>query len=221
MRRRKGTAAPSAGRLPWKATGRVRSKASRALPGKQDTWAPTPGWHSGGPMQKSLGLFAPTSAFSGRWRHRSKRSSLCLLPILAFRQLANAFQPVLPAFGQAVAMFGQDQSHGAVEEHKARHAPLRLQAVLQVIERRVRHHQRPANLQERRRLDDLHMAPKVAGIVAEVAEPASAGPRLDLHRERLAAGHLPFRTKLFQHGFEGDVDRRPDLDLLADLERFD
>jgi hypothetical protein len=33
---------------------------------------------------------------------------------------------VLPTFGQAVAMFGQDQSHGAVEEHKARHASLRL-----------------------------------------------------------------------------------------------
>src|SRR5208337_1540424 len=105
-------------------------------PGKRDTWAPAPGWRSGGPMQESLGLFAPTSAFSGRWRQRSKRSSLGLLPILALGQLANALQPVLPAFGQAVAMFGQDQSHGAVDEDKARHAPLRFQTVLQVIERR-------------------------------------------------------------------------------------
>src|SRR5262245_60239593 len=108
-----------------------------------------------------------------RWRHPSRRSSWCLLPLLAFRQLANALQPVLPALRQSVAMFGEDQSHGAVEEHKARQAPLRLQAVFEVIERRVRHHQRPANLQERRRLDDLYMAPKVAGIVAEVAVPAS------------------------------------------------
>jgi hypothetical protein len=53
-------------------------------------------------MQKSLGLLPPTSTFSGRWRHRSKRSSLYLFPISAFRQLANALQPVLPAFGQAV-----------------------------------------------------------------------------------------------------------------------
>jgi hypothetical protein len=79
----------------------------------------------------------------------------------------------------------------------------------------------PQNLQERRRLDDLHMAPKVARIVAEVAVPASAGPRLDFHREWLAAEHLVFRTNLVQHGFEGDVDRRRDFDLLADLERLD
>src|SRR5258708_6902036 len=164
MRRRKGTSAPSAGRLPWKATGQVRSKALRTPPGKRDISASTPGWYSGEPKQKSPGFCSPTSAFSGRWRHRSKCSSLFLLPILAFRQLANALQPVLPAFGHAVAMFGQDQAHGAVEEHKARHAPLRLQAVLQVIGRRVRHHQRPTTLQELRRLDDLNMAPKVAGI---------------------------------------------------------
>src|SRR5260221_9911972 len=213
--------APSAGRLSWKATDRVRSKASRTLPGRQDTWAATPGWHSGRPRQKSHGLFAPMSAFSGRWRLRSKRSSLCLLPILAFRQVANALQPVLPAFGHSVAMFGQDEPNRAVEERKARHAPFRLEAVLQVIDRGVRHHQRAANLQETRRLDDLHMAPQVAGIVAEVAVPASAGPRLDFHRERLAAEHLIFRPDLVQHGCEGDVDRRRNLDLLADLQRFD
>jgi hypothetical protein len=47
-------------------------------------------------MQESLGLLPPKSAFSGRWRHRSKRSSLYLFPISAFRQLAHALQPVLP-----------------------------------------------------------------------------------------------------------------------------
>src|SRR5580692_11569248 len=65
------------------------------------------------------------------------------------------------------------------------------------------------------------MAPKVAGIVAEVAKPAPAGPRLDFHGERLAAGHLSFRTKLVQHGFKGDADRRRNLDFLADLESLD
>src|SRR5262249_50956975 len=87
-------------------------------------------------------LLAPPSAFSGRRRHRSKRSALGRLPILAFSQLPNALQPVLPALGQAVAMFGQEQSHPAVEEPQARHAPLCRQAVLQVIDRRVRHHER-------------------------------------------------------------------------------
>ena len=129
---------------------------------------------------------------------------------------ASSSQPL----GKPSRCSGRIDPRAAVEERKARHAPLRLQAVLQVIDRRVRHHQRPANLQERRRLDDLHMAPKVAGIVAEVAVPASAGPRFDLHRERLAAGHLPFRTKLVQHGFEGDVDRRRNLDLLAESRKI-
>jgi hypothetical protein len=53
-------------------------------------------------MQKSLGLLPPTSTFSGRWRHRSKRSSLSLFPISAFRQCANTLVPVLPPFRQAV-----------------------------------------------------------------------------------------------------------------------
>ncbi len=53
-------------------------------------------------MQESLGLLPPKSAFSGRWRHHSKRSSLSLFPIFALRQRAHALQPVLPAFGQAV-----------------------------------------------------------------------------------------------------------------------
>ena len=219
MRRRKGTAAPSAGRLPWKATGRVRSKASRALPGKRDTWAPTPGWHSGGPMQKSLGLFAPTSAFSGRWRHRSKRAHRCV----SFRFLRSASSRMRSSqcsqpLGKPSRCSGRINPMARWRNTRRRHAPLRLQAVLQVIERRVRHHQRPANLQERRRLDDLHMAPKVAGVVAEVAVPASAGPRLDYHRERLAVRHLPFRTELVEHGLERDLDRRRDLDLLGDAE---
>jgi hypothetical protein len=53
-------------------------------------------------MQESLGILPPKSAFSGRWRHHSKRSSLSLFPIFALRQRAHALQPVLPAFGQAV-----------------------------------------------------------------------------------------------------------------------
>ena len=64
------------------------------------------------------------------------------------------------------------------------------------------------------------MAPEVAGIVAEVAVPASARPRLDFHRERLAAGHLPFRAKLVQHRFESDFDRGRDFDFFADFEGF-
>src|ERR1700722_7733034 len=173
MWQRKQTATAREGRWPGKARVRVPSTRSRALPGTRDAWVPTPGWYSGVSRQKSLGFFAPTSVLSGRWRHCSKHSLLCLLPILALRQLANSLQPVLPAFGQAVAMFGQDQSQGAVEEHQARNASLRVEAVLQVIDRRVRHHERPANLQEGRRFHNLHMAPKVAGIVAEVAVPAS------------------------------------------------
>src|SRR5579883_1339487 len=65
------------------------------------------------------------------------------------------------------------------------------------------------------------MAPKVAGIIFQIAVPASARPRLNFHWERPTAGHLPFRTKLVQHGLEGDLDRCRNLDLLGDLQRFE
>ena len=84
-----------------------------------------------------------------------------------------------------------------------------------------RHEHRAAELQQRRRLDDLHVPPEVAGVVAEVAIPAAARPRLDHHRERLAARHLPARADLLEHRLEGDLDRRGDLDLPGDGDGLD
>src|SRR4051794_5758520 len=65
------------------------------------------------------------------------------------------------------------------------------------------------------------MAPEMAGVVAEIAEPTAARPRLDRHGERLAIGHLAFRAQLVEYRFEGDGDRHRDLDLLADFEGID
>jgi hypothetical protein len=58
------------------------------------------------------------------------------------------------------------------------------------------------------------------GIVTEIAVPSAAGPWLDCHREGLAVRHLSFRTKLVEHRFERDFDRRGDVNFLANLQRI-
>ena len=89
-------------------------------------------------------------------------------------------------------------------------APLGLQPVLDVIDPRERHEHRAAQVEERRRLDDLHMPPEVARAVAEVAIPPAARPPLDDHREGLlsnarerrqvGAGQFVFSDRVFITG---------------------
>src|SRR5947209_6881129 len=93
--------------------------------------------------------------------------------------------------------------------------------VLHVIDARERHEHRPAQLQERRRLDDLHVPPEVAGVITKVAIPPPTRPGLDHHREGLAAWHLPARADLLEYRLESDLERRGDLDLLMDAEGLD
>ncbi len=114
-------------------------------------------------------------------------------------------------------MVGSDQAHRPVVEREARFAALRLQAILQVIDGRVRHGHRAHNLQQRWRLDHLHVAPKVPRVVAQVAVPAAAGPRLQFERKRRAIGHLAAWTELVQNRLESHLHRSRDLDLVANV----
>ena len=88
-----------------------------------------------------------------------------------------------------------------------RFAVLVAEPVLHIVGDGIGHEERPGKLKKRGALDGLHIAPEVAVVVAEVAEPASAGPRLDLHLHRGSIGQFAARTELLQKRFEGYVER--------------
>src|SRR5690348_6156700 len=61
----------------------------------------------------------------------------------------------------------------------------------------------------------------MALVVAQVAEPATAGPRLELHRHRLAVRHLPLGADLIENGGKDNLDGRVDLLIAREFERAD
>src|SRR5262245_28771887 len=67
------------------------------------------------------------------------------------REYADPLQAMLPALADALAMLDGDLAEGPVRELEARNFALGRQAVLHVRNRRVRHEQRAADLQQRRR----------------------------------------------------------------------
>src|SRR5262249_37384824 len=62
--------------------------------------------------------------------------------------------------------------------------------ILHVRDDRRRHEERTGDLEQRRPLDGLDMAPEMAVAVAEIAEPAAAWMGLDDHRQRFAIGRF-------------------------------
>src|SRR6185437_7547029 len=132
--------------------GRLPSKLQRTPPGRRDIWAAGSGWRPGAPTRRPAGLVPPASARACQ-RRCSRSSWLLSLLALALSQVANAFEPELPALRDAVAVLGKDQADGPVLEFETCHVSFGFEAVLQMVGRGVRHHQRPADLQQRRRLD--------------------------------------------------------------------
>src|SRR6266704_3178110 len=96
----------------------------------------------------------------------------------------------------SVEHVGRNLSNGAMGKLDDGLTTLLAQAIQQMRYCRRRHKQRAMNLQKIVRADGLHMSPQVPGIVAEVAEPPSAGPRLDFHRQCLAFRSLVQRPEL-------------------------
>src|SRR5262245_6854577 len=105
-----------------------------------------------------------------------------------FRNLANSLQAEFPSLRHAIPVLLRDQPDGPVAELDARAVSLGGQAVLEVIDGRVGHWQRPADFQQRGRLDDLHVAPQVSCIISQVPEPASAGPASSFNGSALPSG---------------------------------
>src|SRR5256885_3763431 len=132
------------------------------------------------------------------------------------RPLPNAIVDMLPATCNSLAMIVLNQSEGRMPELNQR-PPIHLaQAVLHVGNDRIGHKQWPRNFQQCRALDGLHISPKVAVAIAQVAVPSAAWPRLDPHGHGLGFGRFVEWSDLFQESRKGRFQRRTHADFLCD-----
>src|SRR6266478_4525148 len=135
------------------------------------------------------------------------------------RPLPNAFMDVLPAPGYSFPVVVQNQSKRRVMKSDQRSAIYFAQAVLQIRHNRIGHEQGPRNLEQRRPLDGLHHSPEVPVVVAQVAVPSAARPRLELHRHRFVFSRFVERSELLQQRRKRRLQRRTHADFFCDAQR--
>src|SRR6202166_1250473 len=133
--------------------------------------------------------------------------------------LADSRQHLLPALRHAFLLIRGEESERRVPELDERPAVRLGQPILHVRDDAGGHEQGPGELEQGRSLDGLYVAPEVAVVVAEVAVPPAAGPRLDLQLQGLALRGLVPRPQLFEKGGEGRVQRRLDVGFQGEIER--
>src|SRR5579864_2639930 len=92
------------------------------------------------------------------------------------------------------------------------------QAVLQIVGDRVRHDERPADLQQCWPLDGLNVSPEMSVVVAKVAVPSASGPGLNLHRQRSAFANFVGGTKLLEQRGKSHIERRSHMDFLGNVQ---
>src|SRR6267378_1992116 len=90
--------------------------------------------------------------------------------------------------------------------------------VVQAINR-IGHEQGPRNLEQRRPLDGLHHSPEVPVVVAQVAVPSAAWPRLELHRHGFVFSRFVERSELLQQRRKRRLQRRAHADFFCDAQR--
>src|SRR6202049_4334126 len=88
-----------------------------------------------------------------------------------------------------------------------------------MIQNRVRHEHRTTELQQNRRLDHLHMAPKVADAIATIAEPSSAWPLLQDHLHRFSVWVGTAFPKSVQYTLKDIANVGLHLDVLFQVKR--
>ena len=86
--------------------------------------------------------------------------------------------------------------------------------LMDIRDRRVRHEEWPPDLEQGGPPDGLHVSPEMPVAIAEVAEPSSSGPWLDLHRHLDAFGVFGLRPELFEQCGEGLLERRAHVSFL-------
>src|SRR6476620_2840532 len=111
------------------------------------------------------------------------------------------------------------QPQGGMTEHDRGPALDFLEPVLDVRGDAERHHQRTGDFQQRGALDGLHVPPQVPVVVAQIAEPAPAGPGFERHGH----GHVVLPdvrwTQLFEERGECCRDRGAHECFVRDVER--
>src|SRR6516225_1587466 len=100
------------------------------------------------------------------------KSRLLLACALLLRALADGFVDVAPSAGNTLPVRFVDKAERRMAEPDDGDAVFFSQPVLDVIRHRVRHEQRPRELQQRGPLDGLNVRPKVDVVAAQVAIPA-------------------------------------------------
>src|SRR4051794_3906445 len=91
--------------------------------------------------------------------HRSPSSPRLPSPFAleTLRDLTDPLEGVVPSFAGALLDLPWDLPERPMRELEPRAFAFRRQPVLHVVDARVRHEHRPAQFQERRRFDDLHV----------------------------------------------------------------
>src|SRR5688572_15836472 len=98
-----------------------------------------------------------------------------------FNPSSKALEQKWPALRQRVTITVWKQAECCVMERDQRPAVDFLEPVLQIRRYGERHHHWSRDLEQRWTLDRLHVTPEMPIVVAKLAEPAAARPRLECH----------------------------------------
>ncbi len=130
---------------------------------------------------------------------------------------ANAVENMPPALAQTLPMRRIEQSDRTVPQGNLGSPGDLVQPQLHMVQSRVRHEHRTAQLQQNRRLDHLHMAPEVPDAIATIAEPSSAWPLLQNHLHRLSVRVGNAFAKPVQYTLKDIANISLHLDVLSAL----
>src|SRR5690242_5266561 len=87
-----------------------------------------------------------------------------------------------------------------------------------MIQSRVRHEHRTAELQQNWRLDHLHMTPEMADAIAAIAEPSSTWPLLQDHLHRISVRVGTAFAKAVQYALKDVANVGFYLDVLFNVQ---
>src|ERR1051325_6389635 len=87
-----------------------------------------------------------------------------------------------------------------------------------MVQCRIRHEHRPAEFQQYRRLDHLHVAPEMADAIPTVTKPTATRPLLQNHVHGFAIWIRTALTKADKHGFKDITNISFEFNLLGEVQ---
>jgi hypothetical protein len=131
---------------------------------------------------------------------------------------ANAVEIMPPAFAHTLPMRRIEETYRPVPQAYLGSAGALFQTQLQMIQSRVRHEHRTAELQQNWGLDHLHMAPEMADAIAPIAEPSSTWPLLQDHLHRISVGVGTAFAKAVEYTLKDIANVGLHLDVLFNVQ---